>query len=103
MLIYDSILSSPIKRNLLRQHRLQETLPSSLTRFQPSFRSPMSATLPCPSERTWILRKSLRMSNWIVCDATGGFASAPSLPHITIYFLCLHLSLPPPDHALLRF
>src|SRR5207249_8041559 len=79
MLIYDSILSSPIKRNLLRQHRLQETLPSSPTRFQPSFRSPMSATLPCASERTGILRKSLRMSNWIVCDATGGIASARSL------------------------
>ena len=71
---------------------LEKRLSSS--EFPLSFQSPMSAILACEYEPIAMSRRSLHMSNWIVCDAIGVIGLALSLQQLTIYFLSSKSSSP---------
>src|SRR5882724_5691676 len=94
MSIYSSFLSSQMKLSSFRPQKqgaavsnppkgLEKRLSSS--EFPLSFQSRISAILPCEYEPIAMSRRSLHMSNWIVCSAIGVIGSARSLQQLTIY------------------
>src|SRR5205809_7696940 len=103
MSIYSSILSSQMKRSTFQPKQqgaavssppkgLEKRLSSS--EFPLSFQSPMSAILPCEYEPIAVSRRSLHMSNWTVCGASGATGFGHSLQQLTIYLLSSKSSSP---------
>src|ERR1700730_3541873 len=95
MSIYNSTLSPQMKRSSLHgQNPLQRKLSVFSTRFPLSFQSPTLAILPCEYERIAMLRRSLHMSNLIVCATIGAIGLDRSLRQLTICLLSSKSSSP---------